>query len=190
MDWFGFVTQILPLVLAFVSGGAGLLNRRAEHPEERYGEKVEELRKNRWGEVSAALGELIVDVEESAEEDDNEKAADEPTEDAMYAVIIQKKYNRGLLTDVEDELEEYEEPVRHYQNCRKSADRMSVLLISAFLLAVISCLVALAYIFVLGNIGQTTVILVSMFPSILSIGALFVSVAFWWSWHTSRKKLD
>lgn len=182
------ITASIPVFLAALSGSARIITLYIDHPTESYDDKVQNLRKNRWGEVSAELGSVVVDVIETKENSDDEDVADQPTEEASYAVILQKQYNNELLSDLESELDEYHEPLDHYQTCRKSVDRINSRLLVSFVLAAVAALFSAAIIG-LPEYWFITIPLVWGFSG-LSISALVQAVRHWQDYRESRERLD
>ena len=178
----------IPVFLAALSGGARVLTIYIDHPTEFYDDKVQDLRKNRWGEVSAELGSVVVDVIETKENSEDDLVEDQPTEEASYAVILQKQYNNELLSDLESELDEYHEPLDHYQTCRRSVDKINSRLLVGFALAAVAALFSFTFI-AIPEYRLISIPLIWGFTG-LSIGALVQALRYWQDYRESREKLD
>lgn len=191
MNLLEFVGTVIPAILLLLSLTGRILLETVEHPSERYDDKVQKLRQHRWGEVSGELGEIMVEVREIVEDDEEELGNDEPTEQAAYSVVLQKKYNKEMLGDLVTEIEEYDEPKLHYRQCRESQDELKDHLLTTVLLSAIG----------LTGIGGLSITspdpISELIVFTLSWLVLGLATAFLWAsyneynqWRESRASLD
>lgn len=181
-DWLELATTIIPSILTAVSAMASVVINYTDHPDDRYRSKVKDLRKNRWGEVAGALGEVIVEVITEADDSDDDEINDQPTDEAMYALVLQKKYNSELLEDVEMEVEEYEEPFRCYRTCRRSREKLS----DRVLLGLLGGVASLVFAF----LGTPLATIFVGLTSGLALGALVSAANHFRIYRKARTNLD
>lgn len=112
--------QILSVLIGAGSLLVGGYAKFFEHPEDRYSEKVKQLQNNRWGEASAELGSLLVDIEESYDPENDYKETISLSE--RYGLHIQQQFERGKLEDVEKELRAVDRPKECYTEMRQVRD--------------------------------------------------------------------
>lgn len=119
-------------LLTFFSIVGVLIQSYLDDPTDEYEEKVLELQEDRWRKVSTELADLFVQVEQ----DFSPTAVDEEdlTLSAKYSMFIKSQYNRGVLDDFEDELEDMDEPKQIFQNCREAYHTV----FSIFMVAVVA----------------------------------------------------
>lgn len=114
--------QVIGILASAASGAGALVSSYIEHPDEKYGEKVKKLQKDRWSEVSTELGELMSDVEDSIDES-NGPDQEDLTKSAKYSLVIQKEYNKDQIGGVLEKLDEVDVPKTHFRTCREARDR-------------------------------------------------------------------
>lgn len=111
-------TTLSGILLAAFSVVGTLLVAYLEHPAKHYEDKVKELQQDRWRPVTSELGEVFVTVEK--EFTPTEVAEEDAPLSAKYGMFINSQYNRGMLEDLEENLEDMDEPKKVFQQCRNA----------------------------------------------------------------------
>ena len=188
------ILQVFSVVVTLFNGIAAAFLQYSQHPSGRYSEKVEELQKDRWSEVSTELGELSVEIQDLIHDASENSNNSEPWEDdditpeAKHSLVIQTELNRDELDGLGDKLEDVDTPRERFTECRESRDVAIKRFFAGFLGALIALIVAFAPTVVGGG-----VVAASAFSGIfsgLSAAAFVSALNRGRHWLNARQELD
>jgi len=109
-----------PLVIGVLGVIGSIYIAMEGHPKKEYKDEVRKIQNDRWNSVCSALSPIFVDVYQHVNDDDNDSGDHDLTESDRASLLIRQALDgRSELENLEETLEDLDEPKRVYKSCRR-----------------------------------------------------------------------